>query len=168
MGKWFSLHYNLFSLTEIERQEADIRLCTERIALVDKQKEYLEKNIAESEKNLRELIQTRRQQWKWGKGITTGLSLTFYIYQSMHKNMFNICMGICDHLIPNQPQLLAHIPWLIPNKRMNWQDTAKLAGNWPSKGKGPIGAGQTSITSGQHRQSFFTLEFLRKVCHWAN
>jgi hypothetical protein len=80
MGKWFSLHYNLFSLTEIERQEADIRLCTERIALVDKQKEYLEKNIAESEKNLRELIQTRRQQWKWRKGITTGLSLTFYIY----------------------------------------------------------------------------------------
>uniref|UniRef100_A0A914IAZ6 Prefoldin subunit 1 n=1 Tax=Globodera rostochiensis TaxID=31243 RepID=A0A914IAZ6_GLORO len=48
--------------SEIERQNADIETCTERIAVMDRQKGYLDKTIAETEKNLRELIQTRRRQ----------------------------------------------------------------------------------------------------------
>nr|CAD2160174.1 unnamed protein product [Meloidogyne enterolobii] len=45
--------------SEIQRQNADIKLCNERITLMDRQKDYLAKSIADSEKNLRELIQTR-------------------------------------------------------------------------------------------------------------
>jgi hypothetical protein len=44
---------------EIKRQEDDIVQSHERIAILDKQQNYLKKNITESEKNLRELIQKR-------------------------------------------------------------------------------------------------------------
>ena len=45
--------------SEIQRQDQDIKTCNERIGMLDRQKEYLEKSIAESEKNLRELIQSK-------------------------------------------------------------------------------------------------------------
>lgn len=46
--------------SEIKRQEEDVRVCNERISTLDKQKEYLQKSLAESEKNLREMIQLRK------------------------------------------------------------------------------------------------------------
>ncbi|KAL3112181.1 hypothetical protein niasHT_012150 [Heterodera trifolii] len=47
--------------SEIERQNEDIKTSGERITVMDRQKDYLDKSIAETEKNLRELIQTRRK-----------------------------------------------------------------------------------------------------------
>ncbi|KAH7714664.1 KE2 family protein [Aphelenchoides avenae] len=47
-------------VSEVARQDEDVRQCTERIAVLAKQKEYLEKNLADAEKNLRELVQSRR------------------------------------------------------------------------------------------------------------
>ncbi|KAI1713959.1 prefoldin subunit domain-containing protein [Ditylenchus destructor] len=46
--------------SEIERQNADVKQCEERIAIIDKQKEYLEKNVSEKENNLREMIKSSR------------------------------------------------------------------------------------------------------------
>uniref|UniRef100_A0A914CAI8 Prefoldin subunit 1 n=1 Tax=Acrobeloides nanus TaxID=290746 RepID=A0A914CAI8_9BILA len=46
--------------SEIKRQDEDIRVCTERIATLDRQKDYLQKSLAEAEKNLREMVQLRR------------------------------------------------------------------------------------------------------------
>lgn len=44
---------------EIKRQEDDAKQCKERISVLDKQKDYLNKSISESEKNLRDLISRR-------------------------------------------------------------------------------------------------------------
>uniref|UniRef100_A0A0M3HRL2 Prefoldin subunit 1 n=2 Tax=Ascaris TaxID=6251 RepID=A0A0M3HRL2_ASCLU len=45
--------------SEIERHSDEIRKAQEKIAAIDRQKEYLEKSLGESEKNLREMIQSR-------------------------------------------------------------------------------------------------------------
>lgn len=45
--------------TEIARQEAEIAKAREKIAAIERQKEYLEKSLAESENNLREMVQAR-------------------------------------------------------------------------------------------------------------
>uniref|UniRef100_A0A915A042 Prefoldin subunit 1 n=1 Tax=Parascaris univalens TaxID=6257 RepID=A0A915A042_PARUN len=45
--------------SEIERQSDEMRKAQEKMAAIDRQKEYLEKSLRESEKNLREMIQSR-------------------------------------------------------------------------------------------------------------
>uniref|UniRef100_A0A0R3RVN8 Nuclear pore complex protein Nup88 n=1 Tax=Elaeophora elaphi TaxID=1147741 RepID=A0A0R3RVN8_9BILA len=45
--------------SEIARHEEEIVKAEEKIAAIDHQRKYLEKNLAESEKNIRELVQSR-------------------------------------------------------------------------------------------------------------
>jgi len=47
--------------SEMERQSGDVKQCEERISKLDKQKEFLEKRLADSEQNLREFVQQHRQ-----------------------------------------------------------------------------------------------------------
>ncbi|VDM48146.1 unnamed protein product [Toxocara canis] len=44
---------------EIERHTNEIEKAKEKMAAIDKQKEYLEKSLSESERNLREMVQSR-------------------------------------------------------------------------------------------------------------
>lgn len=45
--------------SEIERQEKDIKQCKERIGILDKQIEYINKGVIEKEKSLRDFVQKR-------------------------------------------------------------------------------------------------------------
>ncbi|VDK65096.1 unnamed protein product [Onchocerca ochengi] len=45
--------------SEIARHEEEIVKAEEKITAIDHQRKYLEKNLAESEKNIRELVQSR-------------------------------------------------------------------------------------------------------------
>ena len=47
--------------SEVERQNKDIKQCEERIDKLDKQKDYIEKRLTDSEQNLREFVQQHRQ-----------------------------------------------------------------------------------------------------------
>lgn len=45
--------------SEIDRQEKDIKQCEERIGILDKQIEYINKGVVEKEKSLRDFVQKR-------------------------------------------------------------------------------------------------------------
>uniref|UniRef100_A0A0N5AGV3 Prefoldin subunit 1 n=1 Tax=Syphacia muris TaxID=451379 RepID=A0A0N5AGV3_9BILA len=45
--------------TEIAFQDAETEKAKEKIASIERQKEYLEKSLAESERNIREMVQSR-------------------------------------------------------------------------------------------------------------
>ncbi|CAI5449430.1 unnamed protein product [Caenorhabditis angaria] len=46
--------------SELTRHETEAKEFKDKVASIDKQREYLEKGLAEAEANLRELIQSRR------------------------------------------------------------------------------------------------------------
>lgn len=45
--------------SEIDRQEKDVKQCDERIGILDKQIEYINKGVVEKEKSLRDFVQNR-------------------------------------------------------------------------------------------------------------
>ncbi|CAI2350318.1 unnamed protein product [Caenorhabditis sp. 36 PRJEB53466] len=62
--KYYRSVGRMFLLTdkaaEMQRHDDEAQQAKDRIDAIDKQKEYLEKGLAEAEANLRELIQSRR------------------------------------------------------------------------------------------------------------